>query len=66
MTILHWVSFDGNTITRPSDIPADIETLGPIFAGVEVQFRSGLVKGVFKIITRRIFKTIKFHTNIFA
>jgi len=66
MSLLHWVPFDGNAITRSSDIPTDIETLAPIFAGVEVQARSGLVKGVFKITTRRTFKKIKFHTNIFA
>ena len=51
MTLLHWVLFDGNAITRPSDVPTDIETLAPIFAGVKVQSRSGIVKGVFKITT---------------
>ena len=66
MSLLDWVPFNGNAITRSSDIPTDIETLAPIFAGVEVQTRSGLVKGVFKITTRRTFKKIKFHTNIFA
>ena len=66
MSLLHWVPFDGNAITRSSDIPTDLESLSPIFAGVEVQARSGLVKGVFKINTKRTFKKIKFHTNIFA
>ena len=36
MILLHWVPFNGSAITRPSDIPTDIETLAPIFAGVEV------------------------------
>ena len=66
MKLLHWVLFDGNVITRPRYIPMDIETLSPSFAGFEVQFISGLVKGVFKITTRRTFKKNEFHTNIFA
>ena len=66
MALLHWVPFEGNAITRASDIPTDIKAFTPIFAGVEVQARSGLVKGVFKITTRRTFKKIKYHTNIFA
>ena len=65
-SLLHWVPFDGNAITRSSNIPTDFETLAPFFSGVEVQARSGLVKGVFKIMTRRTFKKIKLHTNIFA
>ena len=66
MTFLHWVPFDGIAIIYSIDIPTDTETLAPIFAGVKVQSRSGLVKGVFNITTRRTFKKIKFYTNIFV
>ena len=66
MHLLHWVSDEGNDITRATDIPTETETLSPIFAGVEIQSRSGIVKGVFKITTRTTFRRIKFHTNIFT
>ena len=58
IALLHWVPFEENVITRASDIPTDIKALTSIFAGVEVQAHSGLVKGVFKTITRRTFKKI--------
>lgn len=64
--LLHWVPFEGNAITRSSDIPTNIERLVPIFSGVEDQTRYGVVKGVFKISIRKIFKKIKSHTNIFV
>ena len=53
MSLLHWVPHGGNAITRATDIPTDLETLSPIFAGVEILAKSGIVRGVFKISTTK-------------
>lgn len=51
VSLLHWVSHDGNMITRATDIPTDLEALSPIFAGVEILANYDIVRVVFKMFT---------------
>jgi len=66
MLPLHWVPHNDNAITIVTDISTDLETLSPIFPGVEILAKSGIVRGVFKISSNNKFQKIEFHTNIFA